>query len=79
MPGHLLNLGCRGGDTNPSPPGLFAIWDDMGVSVKRIEPILNSNPQLIKITSDNNLVADTTELVVDTKIWSRVVWSAQKM
>ena len=37
----------------PSPAGVFAIWDGLGVAIKRIELIPNSDPQTLKIISDN--------------------------
>ena len=37
----------------PSPAGVFAIWDGLGVAIKRIELIPNSNPQMLKIIADN--------------------------
>ena len=37
----------------PSPAGIFAIWDGIGINVKRIELIPNTDPQLLKISSDN--------------------------
>lgn len=37
----------------PSPAGIFAIWDGIGINVKRIEIIPNTEPQQIKISSDN--------------------------
>lgn len=39
--------------TTPSPPGIYAIWDGMGVIVKRIEVIAGSDPVSINIISDN--------------------------
>ncbi len=37
----------------PSPDGVFAIWDGIGVAIKRIEIIPASTPQMVKIISDN--------------------------
>lgn len=37
----------------PSPAGIFAIWDGLGVTIKRIELIPNTDPQTLKIISDN--------------------------
>ena len=37
----------------PSPPGIFVIWDGMGVAIKRIEYIPNSDPPAIRVISDN--------------------------
>lgn len=40
-------------DTNPSPGGVFAVWDGMGVVFKRVEYIPNSEPPTLKLISDN--------------------------
>lgn len=37
----------------PSPDGLFALWDGMGVVIKRIEKIPMSDPTTLKLISDN--------------------------
>jgi len=67
------------GDTTPSPAGLFAIWDGIGISIKRIEAILNSSPLTLKIQSDSDLTENVTAEAADVKIIGRVVWSARKM
>lgn len=40
-------------DRRPSPPGYFAIWDGLGLVVKRVEYLLNSDPPTIRISSAN--------------------------
>ena len=37
----------------PSPDGVFAIWDGLGIAIKRIELIPNSIPTTLRIISDN--------------------------
>ncbi len=37
----------------PSPAGIFAIWDGVGIAIKRLEIIPNSEPTTLKIISDN--------------------------
>ncbi len=37
----------------PSPAGIFAIWDGVGVAIKRLEIIPNSEPPTLRIISDN--------------------------
>lgn len=37
----------------PSPAGIFAIWDGVGIAIKRLEIIPNSEPATLKIISDN--------------------------
>lgn len=40
-------------DKTPSPPGVFVIWDGLGLVLKRIELIAGSDPMRIRISSDN--------------------------
>ena len=41
------------GDKKPSPPGIFVVWDGLGLVVKRIQVIPHSEPPRVRITSDN--------------------------
>ncbi|HUZ74061.1 MAG TPA: S24 family peptidase [Stellaceae bacterium] len=41
------------GDRLPSPPGIFVVWDGLGLVVKRIQALPHSEPPRVKITSDN--------------------------
>jgi len=41
------------GDKKPSPPGIFVVWDGLGLVVKRVQMIPHSDPPRVKITSDN--------------------------
>jgi transcriptional regulator with XRE-family HTH domain len=63
----------------PSPPGVFALWDGIGVVVKRIEHIINSDPPAIRIQSDNKHHGDATADVAEINIIGRVVWAARKI
>lgn len=47
----IIDASAKG--KKPSPAGVFAIWDGVGISVKRIELLPNTEPQLLKISSDN--------------------------
>jgi hypothetical protein len=40
-------------DVVPSPPGLFVLWDGLGIVVKRVEPVFPSEPMRYRISSDN--------------------------
>lgn len=40
-------------DITPTPPGLFIVWDGLGLVAKRIEHIPHSDPPCVRITSDN--------------------------
>jgi transcriptional regulator with XRE-family HTH domain len=41
------------GDKKPSPPGIFVVWDGLGLVVKRVQMLPHSDPVRVKITSDN--------------------------
>ncbi len=41
------------GDRMPSPPGIFVVWDEPGLVVKRIQVLPHSEPPQVKITVDN--------------------------
>jgi len=41
------------GDRKPSPPGIFVVWDGLGLVVKRIQVLPHSEPPRVKIASDN--------------------------
>lgn len=57
----------------PSPPGIYALWEDrLGIVVKRVERIPGSNPEQLKLISDNPSHGDYTALATDTKIIGRV-------
>jgi hypothetical protein len=41
------------GDRKPSPPGIFVVWDGLGLVIKRVQMVPHSEPPKVKITSDN--------------------------
>lgn len=60
-------------DQKPTPPGIFYLWDGMGLVIKRIELIPGSSPPTLKIKSDNSKY-DTYERTVDeARINGRVI------
>lgn len=64
---------------NPSPPGIFVIFDGMGLLAKRIEYLAQSNPPSIRILSDNPQYHPYERKVKDTHIVGRVVWFAREI
>lgn len=40
-------------DQRPTPPGVFVVWDGLGIVLKRIEFIPHSDPPRVRISSDN--------------------------
>ncbi len=41
------------GDRTPSPPGVFVVWDGLGLVIKRVQMLPHSEPPRVKISSDN--------------------------
>ncbi|WP_353861257.1 helix-turn-helix domain-containing protein [Azospirillum formosense] len=66
-------------DRAPSPPGVFAVWDGIGVVVKRLEFIPNSDPPCIVISSDNPKHRTYERTADEVNIIGRVVWFARRM
>ena len=64
---------------NPSPPGIFIIFDGMGLVVKRLEFIPNSNPASIRVLSDNSQYHPYASILQKTKIIGRVVWFSREI
>ena len=59
--------------TAPSPDGLYAIFDGIGVSVKRLEVVKGSSPIRIRIKSDNPNHSTDEILATDLLVIGRVV------
>lgn len=66
-------------DRNPSPAGIFALWDGFGVVVKRIERVPNSDPPRLSVTSANQAYRPYEVVADEARIIGRVVWFARRM
>jgi hypothetical protein len=62
----------------PVPPGLFVIWDGMGIVAKRIEHILSSDPPKLHLMSVNPDYATCERVAAEVQVIGRVVWSARR-
>jgi len=66
-------------DKNPTPPGIFALFDGYGVIVKRLERVARAEPPAIRVISDNphhgpfELTSDEAHII------GRVVWFARRL
>ncbi len=67
------------GRTLPSPPGIFALFDGLGVVVKRVEHIHGSDPPVVRIISDNPMHAPYERTIEEARILGRVVWVARRI
>lgn len=60
-------------DKRPSPPGYFALWDGLGLVIKRVEYLLNSDPPTIRIASANPAFAVYELTLEEVSIAGRVM------
>nr|WP_281351546.1 S24 family peptidase [Microvirga arsenatis] len=65
--------------TAPSPDGLFAIFDGIGIAVKRLEVVKGSNPVKIRIKSDNPAHGTDEILAEDLQVIGRVVCKVTRL
>jgi phage repressor protein C with HTH and peptisase S24 domain len=65
--------------TNPTPPGIFVLFDGLGLVSKRLEFISHSNPPSIRITSDNPQYQPYERHLAEATIIGRVVWFAREI
>jgi hypothetical protein len=65
-------------DRSPSPPGIFALWDGMGVVVKRVEHIIGTEPPRLLISAENARHQSYERAADDVRIIGRVVWFARR-
>jgi phage repressor protein C with HTH and peptisase S24 domain len=63
----------------PVPPGIFVIWDGMGLVAKRIEHVPNSEPPKIVIRSLNPEYQTYERDAEEVNIVGRVIWAARKL
>jgi SOS-response transcriptional repressor LexA len=61
------------GDRMPSPPGIFVVWDGLGLVVKRIQVLPHSEPPRVKITSDNPKYDPYERVLEEAYIQGRVI------
>ena len=64
-------------DRLPTPPGVFVLWDGMGVVIKRVEYIAGSEPPRVRISSDNPKYSPYERTVEEAHVLGRVIgcWS----
>lgn len=63
----------------PVPPGIFVIWDGMGVVAKRIEHVPNSEPATVVIKSVNPAYQTYERAAEEVTIIGRVIWTARRL
>lgn len=63
----------------PVPPGIFVIWDGMGLAAKRVEHIPNSDPPMVLIKSVNPEYQAYERNAEEVNVVGRVVWAARRI
>jgi phage repressor protein C with HTH and peptisase S24 domain len=61
------------GDRKPSPPGIFVVWDGLGLVVKRVQMLPHSDPARVKISSDNPKYDPYERTIDEAYIQGRVI------
>jgi transcriptional regulator with XRE-family HTH domain len=61
------------GDKLPSPPGVFVVWDGLGLVVKRVQVLAHSEPTRVRITSDNPKYEAYERALTEAYIQGRVI------
>ena len=71
----LLDLG----QTKPTPPGIFALWDGAGLAVQWVRRVPGRKPAMLRLSCENPRfpAADVEPGLV--KIIGRVVWFARRL
>jgi phage repressor protein C with HTH and peptisase S24 domain len=63
----------------PVPPGIFVIWDGMGVVAKRVEHLPHSDPPKVTIKSLNPEYQTYERDAEEVNIVGRVIWAAKRL
>lgn len=71
----LLDLSRR----SPTPPGIFVLFDGMGLVAKRLEHIPNHNPPKVRVISDNALYKPYERTAEEVNIIGRIRWFAREI
>ncbi len=63
----------------PVPPGIFVIWDGMGLVAKRIEHVPHSEPPRVVLKSLNPEYDSYERSVEEVRVVGRAVWVSRKL
>ncbi|HUB97192.1 MAG TPA: S24 family peptidase [Stellaceae bacterium] len=61
------------GDKKPSPPGIFVVWDGLGLVVKRVQVLPHTEPTRVRIASDNDKYEPYERTLEEAYIQGRVI------
>ena len=71
----IVNVARR----SPSPPGIFVVFDGLGLVAKQIEVIANSEPPKVHLVSTNRRYPTYERTVDEINIIGRVVWYGRRL
>ena len=63
----------------PVPPGIFVIWDGMGLVAKRIEHVPNSDPPRVVLKSQNPEYDSYERPAEEIRVVGRAVWVSRRL
>ncbi len=76
-PGQKLMLDIA--DRFPTPPGIFVVFDGIGMVIKRVSVVPHSDPLRVKITSDNKEYDPYERLVEEAHIQGRIIGTWRRL
>ena len=71
----LVDLARR----SPTPPGIFILYDGMGLVAKRLEHVPNNDPPKVRVISDNTFYSPYERTADEIHIIGRVRWFAREL
>ncbi len=71
----IVNVARR----SPSPPGIFIVFDGLGLVAKQIEVIANSEPPRVHIISTNRRYPTYERTLDEINIIGRVIWYGRRL
>ena len=63
----------------PTPPGIFVLFDGMGLVAKRLEHIPNHDPPKVRVISDNTFYTPYERTADEVNIIGRIRWFAREI
>jgi phage repressor protein C with HTH and peptisase S24 domain len=75
--GDVVMVDCT--QTQPSPPGIFIVDDGVGLVAKRLDLVPATQPQILRLTSENGVYTNYQRRIDEVQIVGRVVWFARTL
>ncbi len=63
----------------PTPPGIFVLFDGLGLVAKRVEHVPNSDPPTVRVISDNGRYGAYERTVDEINIVGRIRWYGREL